>query len=315
MGDAGQRHWDDQALMALVARRHYLDGVSKVEVAEELSISRFKVTRLLQQARESGVVVINVDTTGFPDIELSERLTRALGLEHSIVIRSHGKETDILQQVGAAAAQFLRRTLKEGEVVGFSWGRTLNALAKNLDVLPPVTVVQLTGIIGHNLSRSPVEIIRMVASGSGGEAQPIFAPLLLESPETAASLRRQPEVSRAMDKFKDLTTAILSVGSWQPPLSQLRDIIDPAERDGLRDVRADIAGLLIRQDGSFDETVTPRCLTISAEELSRVPQVIVVAGGIEKAQAVLATVRSGLVSSLITDHTLALEILRTTETA
>jgi DNA-binding transcriptional regulator LsrR (DeoR family) len=38
-------------LIASVARRYYLEGRSKVEIAEELGLSRFKVARLLDTAR------------------------------------------------------------------------------------------------------------------------------------------------------------------------------------------------------------------------------------------------------------------------
>ncbi|MCW2703257.1 MAG: transcriptional regulator, DeoR family, partial [Blastococcus sp.] len=39
-------------LTASIARRYYLDGRSKVEIAEEFGLSRFKVARLLDAARD-----------------------------------------------------------------------------------------------------------------------------------------------------------------------------------------------------------------------------------------------------------------------
>jgi DNA-binding transcriptional regulator LsrR (DeoR family) len=50
--------------MARIARRYYLEGMSKLAIAEELGLSRHKVARSLLKARESGVVRISVD---FPD--------------------------------------------------------------------------------------------------------------------------------------------------------------------------------------------------------------------------------------------------------
>ena len=49
---------DERAVMAAMARRFYLDDVSKTELAAEFAVSRFRVARLLQQARELGVVTI-----------------------------------------------------------------------------------------------------------------------------------------------------------------------------------------------------------------------------------------------------------------
>jgi DNA-binding transcriptional regulator LsrR (DeoR family) len=43
-------------LAAAVARRYYLEGETKVEIAGQLGLSRFKVARLLEEARASGIV-------------------------------------------------------------------------------------------------------------------------------------------------------------------------------------------------------------------------------------------------------------------
>ena len=72
-------------LTASVARRYYLDGRSKVEIAEEFNLSRFKVARLLDDARSSGLVRIEIGHPGVVDVELSARLMDALGLTHCVV--------------------------------------------------------------------------------------------------------------------------------------------------------------------------------------------------------------------------------------
>ena len=49
-------------LTATVARRYYLDGASKSDIAAELGLSRFKVARLLDRARATGLVRIELDS-------------------------------------------------------------------------------------------------------------------------------------------------------------------------------------------------------------------------------------------------------------
>jgi len=61
-------------LQAAVARRHYLQNRSKVEIADELGISRFKVARLLEAARERGLVRIEIVRQGALDVDLSAQL-------------------------------------------------------------------------------------------------------------------------------------------------------------------------------------------------------------------------------------------------
>src|SRR5688572_16065176 len=61
-------------LSASVARRYYIDGRSKIEIAQEFEVSRFKVARLLEAARESGLVRIEIGQAGLIDVDLSTRL-------------------------------------------------------------------------------------------------------------------------------------------------------------------------------------------------------------------------------------------------
>src|SRR3954449_9424279 len=67
-------------LTASVARRYYVDGKSKVEIADEFRVSRFKVARLISSARASGMVRIEIAYPGAIDVQLSDRLQRSYGL-------------------------------------------------------------------------------------------------------------------------------------------------------------------------------------------------------------------------------------------
>lgn len=302
----------DRSKLAAIARRYYLDGASRVDLAEEFGLSRFKIARLLEQAQELGVVTITIHDDSPIDELLSSRLAAHLGLTEAVVVNAHGRPEAVRQAVGAAAADYLGRTLIPGEVLGLAWGRTLTDMTKALTTLPKVTVVQLTGTIGSNLAESPVEIVRVVAQRSEGMARPIFAPMLVDHASTAAALRKQTDVLAATTLFDKVTTAVVAIGSWEPPISQLRDAASDADRATMRDlgVRAEVTGILVTDDGRIvGEDFTARCLTISAQQLARIPRSIGVVSSSEKAMAVAAIARAGLITTLITDQSLATAVL------
>ena len=95
-------------LIASVARRYYLEGKSKIEIAEELGLSRFKVARLLETARDSGLVHIEIADPDMIDVDLSARLQDAYDLHHAVVVDTPDENpTTLRERLGNAAAELL----------------------------------------------------------------------------------------------------------------------------------------------------------------------------------------------------------------
>jgi DNA-binding transcriptional regulator LsrR (DeoR family) len=297
-------------LTASVARRYYLDGRSKVEIAEEFALSRFKVARLLDDARNSGLVRIEIGHPGVVDVELSARLMEALGLRHCVVTDTPDDHPASLREhLGAAAAELLTEIVTPDDVLGLSWGRSVSAMAGALRALAPVPVVQLTGALARpGVDDSSIELVREVARVSGGPAYYFYAPMAVSDPMTARALRGQPEVARAFGLIGSVTKAVAGVGAWAPEQSTLYDATGEAERLELAraGVCAETSGVLIDRDGApLPAPLTERIIGVTAAQMRAVPEVIGIVYGLAKARAVLAAVRGGYVDSLVTHSTLA----------
>src|SRR6202161_4640860 len=88
-------------LAARVARQYYLEGVSKIDIAERLGISRFRVARLLDSARESGLVRIEIGLPGgVLDAGLSAELCSAFGLRQAFVFNFRDGESPLRLRLG-----------------------------------------------------------------------------------------------------------------------------------------------------------------------------------------------------------------------
>jgi DNA-binding transcriptional regulator LsrR (DeoR family) len=293
-----------------IARRYYFENLSKKEIGDEFGISRFKVSRVLDRARETGLVRIEIGLPAAIDAELSDRLRRAFGLHYAIVITAPNEPDELLRtHLGEIAASLLTEVVTEGDVLGIGWGRTLNSMTAALTSLAHCTIVQLTGAIGSaDVLENSIEMVRRVAAVSGGPAYPIYAPLLVDTPETAEAIRRQPQVAEAFRLFDRLTKAVVAIGSWDPPDSQLRNGVDEFEREAMRSlgVRAEICSTLVDDDGhAVVAELTDRQIAISGDQLRHIPEVIAVAGGQAKAAAVRAVLTGGYITSLVTDASVA----------
>jgi DNA-binding transcriptional regulator LsrR (DeoR family) len=303
-------------LLASVARRFYLQGRSKLEIADEFGISRFKVARMIDTARESGLVRIEFDLPVPVDLALCDEVRSAYGLERALVLEgAPGKQprTEMRRRIGALAADLLAEIVTKDDVLGLSWARSVNAMAEAVRSLPGCPIVQLCGVqAGMDMRDRSVETVRRVAAISGGDAYPIFGPLVLSDRWTTETLRRQPGIAETFARFRHLTKAVVSIGAWQPGESTVYDALEPAEREaiGKRGATAEVTARLFDSDGyELSTGLAHHVLAISAEELRRVPEVIALGYSAPKAQAVDAVLRSGMVSTLITDAAAATDML------
>jgi DNA-binding transcriptional regulator LsrR (DeoR family) len=301
-------------LTASVARRFYLDGRSKVEIAEEFGLSRFKVARLIDGARESGLVCIEIRHHGEIDVELSSRVQDRFGLQHAVVVDTPDDDEESLRRhLGRAAAELLEEVVTPQDVLGLAWARSVSAMARALTRLPGVPVVQLTGALSLPGGQdSSVDVVRDVAGVSGGPAHYFYAPLTVPDAATARSLRQQPEVARAFRQLPFVTKAVAGVGLWAAGQSTLYDAAEERDRRALSElgVCADISGVFVSEDGKpVDTGLSERMIGITAEQMREIPEVIVVPYGMAKVPAVRATLLSGLVGGLVTHTTLARALL------
>ncbi len=297
-----------------VARRFFLEGRSKSEIAADLGVSRFKVARILDEARELGIVKIEIRVPNAEDHALAEQLRTAFGLRHAVVIDLPDLPVVTMRSALArAAADLLGAIVTDNDVLGVGYGRTLTVMAKWVDHLAASSVVQLTGaLIGVNPGENSVELVRQIADRSGGRCYQMYAPQVLPDARTANLLRQQPEVAEAYDQFGTVTKAVVAVGSWQPPHSQLYDALPEAERADLlgQGVVAEVCAVLLDQEGRQVATdFTDRCISIDGPQLRQVQDVIAVAGGTEKADAVRAVICGGYASGLIVNTGLATALL------
>ena len=143
---------DELRLMVKVARLYYEKGQSQSDISKQLDLSQSTISRLLKKAKDEQIVriTLNVPTSFHPQME--EAIEAAYGLKEAIVVDSDD-ESQVLRDIGGAAAYYLETTLKQNEVVGISsWSSTLLAM---VEAMYPrhrpseAAVIQILGGLGN----------------------------------------------------------------------------------------------------------------------------------------------------------------------
>jgi DNA-binding transcriptional regulator LsrR (DeoR family) len=305
-------HGNDQLrLMSKIARMYHEQGMRQPQIAADLHISQSRISRLLRQAVELGIVKTIVTLPSGVYTDLEERLAHRYGLVDVAVVDADGGSGDVIPALGAAAASYLTETLSNGDVVGISsWSATLLATAetmrpKNGAVVDLVT--QLFGGIGDpRVQVSANRLLDRFSTVTG--ARPVFmpAPGLVTEPAARRALLQDPSVAPAQEAWQRLTVALVGIGSLTPSplLRSSGNAVDPQQQDELRTLGAvgDVCLRFFDHDGRLVESdLNDRILGITPEQLRAVPRRIGVAGGPQKVGAIHAALTGDWVNILITD--------------
>lgn len=310
-------HANTQELWAAerVARRFYLENRSKMQIAAEMNLSRFRVARLLDLARSAGIVTITVAEAGDINGELSLDLEDRYALRGAAVLSTpQAADAAMLRHLlGCAAADLLSNAVTRHDVLGLGWARTVLAMVANLNKLAPCTVVQLSGALTRpDVESDSIELVRTVARIGGGSPAFFYAPMITATPAGARAIRAQPDVAAARVRYDTVTTAVVGVGGWVPAASTLCEALEPTELSIAlrRGVYADLSGVLIdRQGRAVRGALGDRIIGITAPQLRAIPNVIAIAYGLEKVGATYAAITGGYVNSLVTNATFARALL------
>lgn len=300
-------------LAATVAQRFYIDGDSKIQIAADLALSRFKVARLLNYSVAEGIVQFTIRAPLAYDTALSNQVRKKFGLRQAVVVKTPDNENDptsTRRMIGMAAARLLEELVTPDDVFGIGWGRTTSAMVHEITGLARCPVIQMGGIVGTS-SENSLDLVRRISEINGGNAYPLFVPLVVRDAETAASLYHESSVTAAISRFELITVAAIAVGSWGPLESQMRESLQPEDRQTLyhADVLAEVLGVFVQQDGSIVTALDDRTIAMRYEQLLKIPNLMLVAGGAEKASAIAAVFRAGLGNTLIADKALAERLL------
>ncbi len=303
---------EDQSLLADIARRYFLADESKVDIAASLGISRFKVARMLALARERGVVRISIVAESAVDRALSDELADHLGLRRCVVVETAGSDSDTRRQVAAAAAQILPDIVREGDLLGMSWSRAVEAMVEVMTDLPRCSVVQLAGSI-WSTGGGASDLVYRAARLAGGVAHAVHAPNVVDDPGVAAALRRQPGISETLQLADGLDVSVVAVGAWRHGCSTIWEAVPQAVRDAGAQAGAvgEVTGRLIdAQGGAVHSPLDDLVIGASLAQLTGASERIALVSGPHRAASTVAAVRAGLVTTLVTNADVARAVLQ-----
>lgn len=207
-----------------------------------------------------------------------------------------------MRELGKTAGRYLLETVREGWVLAVSGGMTMAEVARQIPQgteKRKILVVPARGGLGGVVEIQSNTIAAKIATALGGSYRLLYVPDNIPE-EALENFTQDHKIAETINLAKNANLLMHGIGvpkvmaarrdlDWQALLSRANKL--PV---------GEAFGHYFAADGSVALTtpsVGPRL-----EELAKFKQVVAVAGGKSKAQAILAVLRSGFVKVLITDQ-------------
>jgi DNA-binding transcriptional regulator LsrR (DeoR family) len=324
----------EDELLFEIAKMHFEQGMNQGEVARRKGLSRAKVNRLLQTARDRGIVrILVVPRIGHAYLRSIEvDLKEAYELKDALLIPGREEvlrgelepntQEALVERLAYMAARYLDGRLTNDDILCINWGRVMRAVVDQLHpskTLPRLNVLPFLG----NLSVQPDSfeanrLVQQVASAYGGHFNWLLAPAIVRNLRQQEVVRELPLVKRTLQLINQSTIAITAIGPANAKYSTVvkrgwlksREVQTLIDRGAVGEICSwwfDASGQEIRDDKIYPIGLGLAGLKRMVQENKRV----IAVGGADKER--LGPIRAALVGKivnvLITDHITAQHLI------
>lgn len=305
---------EDRRKMLKIVTMYYEQGLTQAIIAKKMGISRPVISKILQQAKESGVVSISIKDESAYAVELGLRLEQKYQLDDVIVVPTNEQKQSqsVKKEVSRIAAFYLKERLNVEMNIGLSWGTTLADMIDEMPYcsFPTINIAPLVGgVSSEHLYFDTNHLVFRLAEKLNSRCQYFYAPALAESIELATVLNKSQLVSKALEQAKHVDFAIIGVGNPNESSTWKRlGYIEANELQIIKEtgVKGDAVASLFDKNGqTVNNEISQRMLGIKVEDLVNIPDVMVIGCGEEKAESIKPLLIGRCCSILVIDQTIA----------
>jgi deoxyribonucleoside regulator len=287
----------------------YNEGMSQLDIGEIMGISRWKVGRIIKDARARGLISIAINHPQSDLTEIEIMLAKKFNLKQAIVVDiTEFDRIDPLDQLGRAGAQYLTSILDRHRILGVTWGITVSHVAKNLPQIDAkyLKLVQIGGGLGIIEGADNPALTMMLGQKLGAEAHLIQAPIIVQSKSIRDTLFEETRIRETIEIARKADLLMFGVGLIGPESLLWKSGL-LAEGDAVKLKKAGAVGAVCGR--FFDEEgnrclhdLTDRTIGLNLNELKMIRHKILISYGPEKLQAVHGALKGSLVDVLIIDQ-------------
>lgn len=311
----------EEDIITRIAWLYYKEKMTQQEIAERISLSRQKVQRLLEKARDLEIIQFTLKHPYVNLMSIESEVRDKFGLKDAVVAPRASEDPARLRQGFAmAGAAYLERKLGAMKkcMLGIGWGNTTAYLADFFEpqqVTGTIEIVSLIGNLMMNVSMNPYIMAEKIARKLDASFYNIWAPAIAQTKERAEVFKSEPWIRDVLDIACRADVMLISIGEASKSASLFKmGYLSSADLQRLigKGAVGDILCRYFDSHGDFiDDDVHDRVIGIPMDVMGDPKKLIIgVAGGPSKVRAIRAALLKKYINVLITDEGTARDLMR-----
>lgn len=298
----------EESLMVKAAWYYYLENMTQQEISEHLGLSRMRVIKLLEKARQSGIVQFQIRSSLSKRLEIEQTLIQKYNLQDAYVVPTNPNKEETNETIAKAAAMYIGNRVTDNCFINFGYGdtpsRTLNHLATNVDTT--VSYVSLTGGVSYYLPNAQSNVFN-------AKLYLMPSPLIASSQDMAEAIKSEYSIQEISNMTKLASMTIVGIGGINNEATVLKSAM-LSQNDFLllrmQGAVGDILCHFIDKEGNLiDNEIESRLISTPLTTIKDLENVIGIAAGEHKVSAISAALKGKYLDVLITDENTALKII------
>ncbi len=300
-----------------ILKYYYIDNMTQLEIARKLNISRIKVIRYINYAKENGLVEIKLNIPLKESFELEHAIEKRFALKECRITPSFNDKNDIFKYAGMELSEILTRLLKKDMCVGVSWSQTFRNVLEYVDYDKniPVKVVPIIGGLELDEANTNSNIIAHIfAEKIGGINFTINIPAVFDTGEAKSIMENESHTHKLKKLAEKIGLVITGIGDMGVGGTAFKSgYFTMDERNYLSSigVKAIINLNFIDANGKKLETLIDNRIIkiLPLEKFVDLEHVIGIAFGKNKVSPLKAALNGKIIKYLITDESTAKRLL------
>lgn len=294
---------------------YYEKNLTQSEIAKKFNLSRMKVQRLLIEAKNKQIVKIEITHPFYNLLSIENELKEIYGLNDAVVVPTDTKGNKLRKDLAKEAAVYLEHLLPRVQVLGVGMGTTLSYipdfLSPNIKTKKDFKIISLLGNLLPDISANPYTIGNKIAEKLNAPFFSLWAPAKVESIEEAQAFKSQKWISLVLEMTREVEYSIVGIGALTKDTLMIKHKFlndDEYSEISSKNAAGNILGHWFNGEGKM--VLEELNQKIIASDVKIKGKTIAVAGGAEKYDAILASLRGKLIDILITDEKNAQELIK-----